>query len=123
MGDKKLIFQRASVEGKSDLALPPEALSHAAVVATAETPKPILPAGEIRDGVEVFLILNVVTPGELGNEQTCASRTKFWFDSEGINGREANEVGRVYMKYPDSQVALKALAERSFSVGAPVSRQ
>lgn len=145
LGDKKLIVQRASVGAKSGLVLPPEA--YAAAAAIAEIPKPILPAGENNDEARILLMLNMVVPEELGDEQEyqdiyedikeeCGSygevldlripkptkKDRKWGDSGSIREAqmvdEANGVGRVYVKFADSQAAqaaLKTLAGRSFA--------
>jgi len=136
LGDKKLIVQRASVGAKSGLILPPEA--YAAAAAIAEIPKPILPAGENNDEARILLMLNMVIPEELGDDQEyqdiyddikeeCGSygevldlriprptkKDRKWGDSSSIREAqmidEANGVGRVYVKFTDPQAAQAAL--------------
>ena len=136
LGDKKLIVQRASVGAKSGLVLPPEA--YAAAAAIAEIPKPILPAGENNDEARILLMLNMVVPEELGDDQEyqdiyedikeeCGGygevldlriprptkKDRKWGDSGSIREAqmidEANGVGRVYVKYVEPQAAQAAL--------------
>src|SRR5882757_1012767 len=136
LGDKKLIVQRASVGAKSGLTLPPEAYEAAAAI--AEIPKPILPAGENQDEARILLMLNMVVTEELGDEQEyqdiyedikeeCGrygdvldlripkptKKDRKWGDSGSIREAqmidEANGVGRVYVKYVDSEGAQNAL--------------
>ena len=67
LGDKKLIVRRAYIGAKSGLILPPE--DYVAAAAITEIPKLILLARENNDEPILFLMLNMVIPEELSDNQ------------------------------------------------------
>ena len=134
LGDRQLVVQRASVGAKAGQPGFPD-LPYEQFPAI---PRPIMPAGDVSENdARVLLMLNMVTPDDLIDDDEYAeivedvrAEVSNYGPVEDVriprpaHGRghhpsdQANGVGRVYVKFVDSESAtasMKALAGRSFA--------